>query len=238
MYDSDNTDLVKIRLHTISIWYLAQYRRRDKRETSKFIVQYPSLHRYSFPAVRRCRESVDGNFFISRPPTRLVWSFLRAEDCAIPFINDISFAEPCLPRCNLPSNRSHVYISSSRREAYNVSFRDRSKSRKTNATVEKLPNELHLFLISISTFARPLIASNGSNKTEESRGGRGNSPTMAAVITFTRSLAIHIFSRKHVSHFWEGDRNEQKGEEPVQRLANPFHRVLLREIARPSQRSD
>lgn len=63
-------------------------------------------------------------------------------------------------------------------------------------------------------------------------------PTMAAVITFTRSLAIHIFSRKHVSHFWEGDRSGQKGEEPVQRLANPFHRVLLREIARPSQRSD
>lgn len=70
-----------------------------------------------------------------------------------------------------PQPRVHFFESERSVQRF---IQDRSKSRKTNATVEELPNELHLFLISISTFARLLIANNGSNKTEESRRGRGN----------------------------------------------------------------
>lgn len=80
--------------------YLARYRGRNKRETSKFI----SFHLSNIPSrVRRYGESVDRNFFISRPPTRLVWSFLCTADCVIPFINNISFAEPCLDATFLPT---------------------------------------------------------------------------------------------------------------------------------------
>lgn len=188
------------------------------RNDEQFIVQFHPLtsNEYSFPNEERgdAEKAWTGTFFISRPPTRFEFSIAH---CVIPFIiNNISFAEPWFDATFLPTCK-FLRVE----KTYNIRWEHHSEIKIDRNLKEKLANELDL--ISISTFARSLIASNGLNKTGRDR----------RIEQRSRHSPVNdrsIFSRVNTFPMFEGKNETEKSgtvKEAVQRLVNPSHRVLL-----------